>query len=372
MATGTNGTSDVCPISTTRLVLRTLGWFALILVVEAVGLAIAVFSGGFASFRSPPFTLGLAMAFCMLPWGAYRLARYTRTTAGPIAYGVVGSLVYVPLMILAYQDIGGDDPSLNAIWLGAGAGMAGIYGLLCWGAAELRRGGDAGLAEAAQSRMGINHLLLWTTCTAVYLAVERAGARFRGSFPGEEGLRYQAIMSLRALGAGGAVMGGVLFVARRFRRLAFPRHPGEYLLLAMALECIVALASSSFLPRSLYGPSALLYFSLQDVLRLLGSLILLIPAWRKTTPPLWRVYFGLSIAANLGSSSVLSHFAGAWSVYAYAGIALLPSVLLVAIVLRGWRTRHCYPWTHWFGAGMALWGALCTIIWLVAYSLGAF
>jgi hypothetical protein len=362
-------------ISAGQLIKRTLGWFGLILLVQAEGLfahALPEVSGPFSVDVSrvvSPLALGIALSVCMLPWGAYRLAGYTASAMGPIIYGVAGALLYQPLFLLPSPFRLFEHPLSSAVdWSGITAATALCCGSLCWAAAVLRRGTDEELPECADTRMGIKHLMLWTLCTAVYMALVATCFRLHPA-AGPNRLPYvQLSYAVSAIGAGGSLLGGLLFVVRRVRGLAFPRHPGEFLLITLAAEQLFDLAMQ-FIPVEFLARYEL--FGICGELPLLSAaLILLIPARRPSTPRIWRIYLYAVIAAKVGSLLIVVVVATPWYGYCCTAIVLAPVLLLVPVLLLSRRIEERYPWTHWFGAGMFLWSTLPTICWLAASSLG--
>ena len=216
-------------------------------------------------------------------------------------------------------------------------------------------------------QIGIAHLLVWTACVAVYLGLVRTWAGWLESF-NPFGGTYSTIKTvLGSLAYGAAVGGLVLWIARRARGLAFPKHPGEYLLVVTGLRLTLHVShvflalwirhsapdpTSTALPRAMAIGFPVLY-----------SLLVLWPVLALKNRR-WRGFFVALLAVQvlraLTFMPILVHFGQ--RLYILFTLAVGPAVLdiaadaiLIVIVFRDHRQRIRYPWTHWLGVAVRLW-----------------
>src|SRR5688572_31615274 len=94
------------------------------------------------------------------------------------------------------------------------------------------------IQEMPQNRLTIGFLMLWTLCSALFLATSRA---LEDSSPEtRQGLAYTVYLTGYAVIQGLALASLPLFLTRKFaRREGFPTQPGHWLLLVRG---VVALA----------------------------------------------------------------------------------------------------------------------------------
>src|SRR5438105_8810694 len=122
-------------------------------------------------------------------------------------------------------------------------------------------------------RLRIAHIMLWTACTAAYLAVQRLWLPEGSSRVGEARLAFLAAFAFLA---GPSLAALVLLPVWRRGGYRFPSYPGEWLL-PISGACLVLMMLVSFVQRGLMGnlrtPSDLNYFeSLERVFRILAAL----------------------------------------------------------------------------------------------------
>jgi hypothetical protein len=224
-------------------------------------------------------------------------------------------------------------------------------------------------------RLGISHLLILTACVAAYMGVDRTltAAYLDADFQVTAGAFDTATATVWGIGGGAALAGIVLFVARRFRRLPFPVHPGEYLLVLVgfAVACRCARTAAVLLHLHLeqdgnYHLSSS-YFAWHYALLAVYALIFLWVVVRVRIPR-WRLFF-LTMPASylvcrvplhgllrlLGPSMYLG-------VLADAGAKLPVAVVLAVVVLKDHLDGRRYPWTHWFGVGTRFWLDAVTVV----------
>jgi hypothetical protein len=233
--------------------------------------------------------------------------------------------------------------------------------------------------EPEQPRLGIIHLLGWTTCVAVQFSVIRAFAAADWVPSLEPSLVLAAGVEI---GQATALGGLVLWAARRYRRLRFPGQPGETLLVLLGIGAAISLVQ-----RPLYYSAAQLQtlpwlLSLFAFLEVLLLAVLYLIAAVKTTVPRWRAYFvtvlvtgAIAFILLLLMSLLLSPAHD--SLRAFMPLIsrspqIIPAalLLLVAVIDSGQRPR--YRWTHWLGIGLGLWNGVMNVmlgVWVARFFL---
>jgi len=223
-------------------------------------------------------------------------------------------------------------------------------------------------------RLRILHLMVLTACVAAYSAVNRSHAvpyRTESLTPdaGRWGVAAGALYSI----GGGAALAGLFLLRRRRRGLAFPEHPGEYLLVmtavSIALDAIRRVVFLRFIVTStdwLYDLSSLAFLAING----------LVFVWALARMTSWRwLLFFLAIPSAWGAAIPLAYLL-TWSMLPGSGWqwrmeCMLPHLLvaaaLVAVVLKDHIQGNRYPWTHWFGIGTRLWlevAAVAAFLWI--------
>jgi hypothetical protein len=222
-------------------------------------------------------------------------------------------------------------------------------------------------------RLGIRHLLLWTACAAVYLAM------YQGFFAGAVDAfdRIYAILTALHSIAGGVLLMGVLFwLARRLQRVPFPSSEGEVLWLALGL---ILLADMARLPAIYWWTGG--RGTERDVLLLITTTItfgilgltagvwLLIAIFR-TRKRLWRALFGVALAGlvlkTFGCVSWFGFYFGPFSLMWFV-LLTAGSLLATAALWQDWLRTPRPPWTHWAGTACCAWQCLLGLVELGAY-----
>lgn len=228
-------------------------------------------------------------------------------------------------------------------------------------------------APAAETpRLGILHLMVLTACVAFYQGstqgLERA---FRFDAPQ---INQDVSAALSGVAAGAAMAGLILFVNRRRRRMSFPVHPGEFLIVmqggiaVMTLLWLTASVASVFLLQGGIIPSPGGYAVLADWVfwgGVSGTCLVYVALWIwvlvGVTTLHWRVFL-LSIPVCY----ILALVSDVWTLQAaflfpFQGPVLI-SLVLVIVVLRDHLQGLRYPWTHWFGVTVYFWHAAAGVI----------
>jgi hypothetical protein len=208
-----------------------------------------------------------------------------------------------------------------------------------------------------EPRLRIIHLIVGITCVAVYLGAMQtplivSSATFDEA---ETSVLFKAMLLFSCLGAGIALGGPCLLVARLVRRAPFPIHPGEYLLVLWGVNSVVFLAASS----SALFPEYPLWWMFVGPFRVIGALICLWAA-NLAEAGRWRGFFLLMAGVQV-MGCLLCCLGPIVNVQ-----DVLFSVVLAVIVVRDHWQGLRYPWTHWLGVGLQVWFTLATLGWLAA------
>ena len=212
------------------------------------------------------------------------------------------------------------------------------------------------LPGSEQPRLGIIHLIVGITCVAVYLGLMRTPLSLSGpTFDREEtGVFFKGMLLFSCLGAGIAMGGPCLLLARVVRGVPFPIHPGDYLLVLWGVNSIFSLGAS-FVLVSEYR----MWWMFIGPLRMVGAVICLWAANLVETGR-WRAFFFLMAGVQV-IGCLLCCLGPIVNVQ-----DVLFSVVLAVIVVRDHWQGLRYPWTHWLGVGLQIWFALATLGWLAA------
>ena len=216
--------------------------------------------------------------------------------------------------------------------------------------------------EPPQPRLGILHLLVLTACVAAYLGITRtymlASSQRVGIRPAPT--LETAVGGVAGIASGAALAGLLLFLARRFRGMPFPRHPGEYLLVMMGVNAAVGVAT---MPLNLLSWDPGRWWGVYvGIGRLVLGINALIWIWALIQVKIlrWRVFF-LSIPASyLLMFGLVLQYGGLYGGMHFMGRVLLaprtlPLLVLAVVLLKDHFDRTRYPWTHWYGVGTRLW-----------------
>ena len=217
--------------------------------------------------------------------------------------------------------------------------------------------------EPEQPRLGIIHLLGWTACVAVHFSVIQA-IRRPGYAPALSSL---VLLVGVGIGRATALSGLVLLAARRYRRLPFPRQPGETLLVLLGIG-----AALHHVETLLYIGRAQIALSVVRTLGILLLAVLFLLAAARTSIPRWRAYFVTVLVAGAIRAllplllfrllSPVNNSLRTWFPLLSRLPWFLPGAVLLFVALKDARQRPRYEWTHWLGIGVALWNGLMGVM----------
>ena len=233
---------------------------------------------------------------------------------------------------------------------------------------------DSGNPFAEPPRLGIIHLLVWTACVAFYLGIIRS---FWLLLPGGSETSGALIFANLFGMANGTALGGlVLFAARRYRRIRFPVHPGEVLLVALGVSTVLGLilyvpfllyVSINFHSLSLKGRTADLAPLL--LLNMFGNAAIFLVSMAFTNVPRWRGFF-ITVAAFSVICGCIGGPMNAVLLFPVLGMmSPIAGLVLCFVVFLDVTQRIKYPWTHWVGVGIAIW--ITVVMWLLIFLIMA-
>ena len=217
------------------------------------------------------------------------------------------------------------------------------------------------------SRLGILHLMVLTACVAVCMGVMRTIALAAEELPALGSDPFLAAAgTLRGIGGGAALAGLILLVARRLRRIPFPVHPGEYLLVVCAVGAILQLAAQPIyiymlagLSGDSSGPPGFLFTIIPLAILCVNAAVFIwalvcVKAWR------WRIFLLSIPVCHLAAYGLMILTAntvrpGSMVFMIPSLVPVATSVILLIPVLRDHLDGRRYPWSHWFGVGLRFW-----------------
>lgn len=213
---------------------------------------------------------------------------------------------------------------------------------------------------------GVAHLMAWVALSALYLGWRRI------SLPPEiwKNLDVEQFVTLAiaSIGAGATLASFPLLISRRWEKLAFPVHPGEWLLLALGCRTLLSLDVIAPLISVFDGPLGWRFFNLA------AAATFIVFAIFCRCPRGWLLI--LCVAASMHFlhfvSSCLEErlFDGTTIGEVFRIIRpvilspldpLSQCALLLNVVLYDVRVRKSRPWTHWAGVVAFLWTGLASL-----------
>lgn len=239
---------------------------------------------------------------------------------------------------------------------------------------------DASISPAARvPRVSILHLLLWTLCSSVYLAISRAEMIEQNWLP-ESVSTLQGIYGVLQSASTGAILAGAIILVSGKVRRGWPvaGQPGHWLLLVNAaiLVCHLPLR---MLTLSDSQTVFLAYLRLYALL-LLGSAGAYFMALRQASTLRWKFMFGCLIVAAVAQSGAYVAFGTPielaspfWIELLFAASAnFFPAApLIVVIVLELWGHER-RDWLHWTGIVTFLADVFVAAVWLAGVALLGF
>ena len=229
--------------------------------------------------------------------------------------------------------------------------------------------------DPEQPRLGILHLMVLTTCVAIYFSIF---CPFLSGMNMADSVTDLAFYLGYGVGSGVALAGLLLWPARRYRGLPFPTQPGERLLILLGMGALLEMLRNLILLRTFYGSDYdsvfLILLEIFHLLLVVVLAVLYLLAVVRTKILRWRLYF-------IVAASLLGFYAPAlvvlsspssllWPPLIYVSPHLVGLVFLLGAVLRDVVQKIRYGWPHWLGVAIALWnGAMLTVLalWLILF-----
>lgn len=232
------------------------------------------------------------------------------------------------------------------------------------------------LAEVPTPSLCISHLMLWTLCSAIYLALVRAIYSAQGDI-GMYGAVQEASGLIHSMIAGAVLTGAIILVTMRVRGgPPMLRHPGHWLLFIAAIMSLLTLALFFLLLfvgelENGGGNSFLLVFG---VLFLFPTIAFAFAA-RRTRSRWWSILFiallllslsrslfylgiGVSFAVGFDWISILS------IITTWGGLALAAPLLALSIL--DFKIGPQRDWLHWNGVATQLASSIANVLWMFA------
>lgn len=228
---------------------------------------------------------------------------------------------------------------------------------------------------APPPRLHILHLLLWTLCTAVYLALVRAIDDVPKEMSSSFSMLRHASSLVNSIFVGAALTGGGVLV-HAYRRHGTPliRHPGHWLVLvsaAFSMLMLLIFVASYVLPSdgSTDGVFFLVYGGVY-----MGSAVGYAFAIQESELLRWKLIF----VAIFGMAAMQGiHFFGIWATFdhfpEWSLFSTLPNwgrllvclgIVIVSIV-DARKGRH-RDWLHWIGVATYIVNSIVAVVWIIA------
>ncbi len=207
-------------------------------------------------------------------------------------------------------------------------------------------------AHDPEPRLGIVHLMGWTGFTAAFMGLHQF---LLSTVPGISDSPGYGISQLAwGLGAGIAVGSLLMMVLRRRRRICFPAHPGEFLLVLHGLAFVVSSATWGAMMaivgfRNPWSILLALFVSQSAVI------FTAIWAFQRAHQRHWRVFFVSFVVLTVLQHAVQLALPPWYWFPAWMPIWLTMVGLLGYAVLVDRRTGERRPWTHWLGITLQVW-----------------
>ncbi|HVA47610.1 MAG TPA: hypothetical protein VNH11_14670 [Pirellulales bacterium] len=225
----------------------------------------------------------------------------------------------------------------------------------------------ATLATRDRPRLSIVHLLLWTGCCSLFLAVARTLAERP---PGIMGAFF---LTLVAAGEGAAWAGLAITLARSFRGAPWPIEPGQWLLAVLGAVVTVETLAESASGKWVKDP--------RGIVEAAAACAFVVPLFSRRLAARWKWFFGavalldalpLLLAVFDANGILARSFAlltpprlAAAAALGAATLAAWEAILPVTKADRRWDERG---WLHWTGIATATWLAVLPLAapWLLA------
>ncbi len=217
-------------------------------------------------------------------------------------------------------------------------------------------------AAALVPSLSIFHLMLWTFCSALYMALMRVILSMNTT--PEQYVALQQTWSVYHGVINGAVLAGgiVLLVWRLKAGPPLARQPGHWLLLVPAGLTVVHLPIYAlFALSSVDGIFSSLASWFQAFISLVGAAAYAIAVW-KSSQLRWKLVFGV-LAGWLALQSAVQIF---WVLYwALHWTSILIRLWVVVLIVIEWTRGERRDWLHWLGVATYIAQGGGILIWTV-------
>jgi hypothetical protein len=206
---------------------------------------------------------------------------------------------------------------------------------------------------AVRQPFGLGHLMVWVAMSAVYLGVRRIGLP-EDIWKALNGGQF-ITLAIGSIGGGAALGVFPLLIARRLKGVAFPIHPGEWLLLALGCRTLFSLDVTAPLLSVFDGPLGWRFYNVASALLFIAVAVLC----RRSTG--WLSFFAIAalmhtmqFVSSCAEEPMFDHtmIGGLFRVVRPTLLGpfdplMQCAVLAIIGMLDTWQQRR--PWTHWAG-----------------------
>ena len=218
-----------------------------------------------------------------------------------------------------------------------------------------------------QPPIGIVHILVWTACTAVLMAVYR-WFNFAGEMPGVHAIFYTVTQVPYSIIYGASLGGLILFVYRRlFGGAPFPIQPGHWLLLFAGIICLGSMSMAALFKvasewTDIIGRGNTLMGVRMLVIQCTQAAFLAWTVWQFRGELYWRLHFWARLAVCIVGAMIWLPFLAYQDLYGVFALTrgldscsiFVWGVWLVAAAVADLAKAKRRDWLHWLGVAVSL------------------